>query len=219
MAFPRSSDSTSPLQEAAVLAELDRVLASREFSGADRLSRFLRFVVERTLAGDRDSLKESVIGTQVFDREPSYDPKADPIVRTAALRLRAKLDEYYAEPGRPYLIKFSMPKGAYLAAFEPRPQPIALPSPEVLDQPKLEESAGAHPEKQAAEQPRQAFPRKWLWITGVVVVIVLTGIAYPMLRPISPRTQPAQSTITSYPGRQEQPTLSPDGSQIAFVWD
>ena len=111
--FPTRSNSQEA-DESDVLAELDAILASREFGGADRLCRFLRFVVQRTLAGDRESLKESVIGTEVFDREPGYEVKIDPIVRTAALRLRAKLDDYYGLPGRPYRAgKISIPKGAY----------------------------------------------------------------------------------------------------------
>ena len=52
----------------AVRAQLDRILASPGFVNADRLSRFLRFVVERTLAGEGDQLKEYLLGTEVFDR-------------------------------------------------------------------------------------------------------------------------------------------------------
>src|SRR5271166_1074491 len=78
-----------------VRLELRRILASRQFEDADRLVRFLSFVVEETLAGRGGGLKESVIGVEVFGRAPGYDPKVDPIVRVQARRLRAKLEAWY----------------------------------------------------------------------------------------------------------------------------
>jgi hypothetical protein len=50
-----------PYSELLVLGELERLLASREFVSAGRAARFLRYAVERSLADDRDGLKESVI--------------------------------------------------------------------------------------------------------------------------------------------------------------
>ena len=88
---PLSEESSHPCSEQEIKEELERLLASREFSHAGRLSRFLRFVVERSLASDRDSLKESVIGAAVYDRGAGYDPKAAPIYAP-----RRRLDETLA---------------------------------------------------------------------------------------------------------------------------
>ncbi|MCP5119424.1 MAG: hypothetical protein GY953_52145, partial [bacterium] len=63
------------------------------------MSRFLRFTVEKALAGHGSELKEYSIGLEVFDRLDSYDPRTDPIVRVEARRLRSKLASYYAEEG------------------------------------------------------------------------------------------------------------------------
>jgi hypothetical protein len=84
-----------------VRRQLKSVLSSPVFTSSGRLSRFLEFVVERTLAGDGERLKEYVIGIEVFDRDASYDPRLDSIVRVEAARLRTKLAEYYAGHGRP----------------------------------------------------------------------------------------------------------------------
>ena len=62
------------------------MVASAGFADAGRLAPFLRFVVERTLAGE--PVKEAVIGVEVFHRPPDYDPRVDPIVRVEARRLR-----------------------------------------------------------------------------------------------------------------------------------
>src|SRR5690348_2827400 len=79
--------------------QLNRILSSKLFAQSARMSRFLRFTVEHTLAGKADELKEYLIGVEVFDRSPSYDPRVDPIVRVEARRLRSKLQSYYQMEG------------------------------------------------------------------------------------------------------------------------
>jgi hypothetical protein len=74
-----------------VLAQLDRILASAAFADAGRASSFLRFVVERTLAGREGEIKESGIAVEVLSRPPSFDSKSHPIVRVEAGRLRDRL--------------------------------------------------------------------------------------------------------------------------------
>ena len=75
------------------------MLASATFRQVGRLKRFLSFIVLETLLGRGDQLKEYVIGVQVFDKDSSFDPRADPIVRVQARRLRARLVRYYREEG------------------------------------------------------------------------------------------------------------------------
>jgi TolB-like protein len=81
--------------EADVRAELENILSSSQFSKSHRLSRFLRIAVEYLLDGRADTFKEYTIGIEVYERESSYDPAIDSIVRTEARRLRSKLKEYY----------------------------------------------------------------------------------------------------------------------------
>jgi adenylate cyclase len=103
----------------AIRAQLERILASRGFVTAGRLSRLLRHVVERTLAGQADQLKEYSVGMEVFDRDDKYDPRIDSIVRVEAGRLRGRLDEYYSREGAGDAVRISLPRGAYVALFEP----------------------------------------------------------------------------------------------------
>jgi serine/threonine-protein kinase len=97
---------------------LARVRASREFRRSPGLQRFLAFMVEAVLAGHTDEIKESVIGVEVFHRPPGYDPRADPIVRVQANRLRRKLERYYSTEGARDLIRISLPSGAYVPLLE-----------------------------------------------------------------------------------------------------
>jgi TolB-like protein len=94
------------------------------------MSRFLRFIVERTLAGDGERLKEYVIGIEVFDRDTSYDPRVDSIVRVEAARLRSKLAEYYAGDGKDDAVILTLPKGGYapIVRLEDRPAAVATPA-------------------------------------------------------------------------------------------
>jgi TolB-like protein/tetratricopeptide (TPR) repeat protein len=101
------------MNEEAVRAQLGRILASPQFEHSERLSRFLRLVVESAQKGD--ALKEYRIGVEVFDRGRDFDPRTDPIVRVQAAKLRSKLLEYYSSGGASDPLVISVPKGAYAA--------------------------------------------------------------------------------------------------------
>jgi TolB-like protein len=82
-----------------VRAEVDKILASVSFARNDRLSAFLRFIVDQELSGKGDQLKESILGVEVFGRRPDYDVRRDSVVRTEAGKLRDRLTRYYAAEG------------------------------------------------------------------------------------------------------------------------
>src|SRR3984957_14214473 len=102
--------------------QLERVLASAGFLRNERMGRFLRFLVERSLEGSDNQLKESVIAVEVFGRKPDHDPVQDSIVRTEAGRLRGRLAEYYVGAGEDDAIVIELPKGGYTPAFRFREQ-------------------------------------------------------------------------------------------------
>jgi hypothetical protein len=102
---------------AEVRAELDRVLRHPLFHNSARLSALLRFVVETTLTGRSEELKESVVGVEVFEKDPSYSTRDDPVVRVMSGRLRGKLAEYYQGDGRSDPIIIEFPRGGYVPSF------------------------------------------------------------------------------------------------------
>ena len=124
------------IPEADARAEVERVLASKGFASAGRLSRLLRYVVDKTLAGEADQLKEYAVGIEVFDRDDKYDPRLDSIVRVEAGRLRSRLDEYYNGAGAGAPMRITLPRGGYLAHFEVRPEPVANPRPDAPTPPR-----------------------------------------------------------------------------------
>src|SRR5512143_148437 len=82
-----------------VRAALAQVLRSSPFARAPQLRRLLPFLVDETLAGRSERLKEYVIGLEVFARPSSYDPRVDSLVRVEARRLRTALASYYSGEG------------------------------------------------------------------------------------------------------------------------
>lgn len=111
------------------LEQLARVHSSSGFVRNERMSRFLRFLVEQHLHGRDDDIKESVIAIEVFNRKPDYDPRQDSIVRTEAGRLRARLAEYYIGAGRTDPIIIELPKGGYIPTLRRAPEPAPVDRP------------------------------------------------------------------------------------------
>lgn len=109
---------SSEVSEAEVLEHLSSILQDRRFSSAERNASFLRYVVEKALAGKISEIKESVIAMEVYGRSSNYDPKSDSIVRVEATRLRQKLRSYYEEEGQAASIRFLIPSGTYVPRFE-----------------------------------------------------------------------------------------------------
>lgn len=100
-----------------ILIELQEVLASPHFCNSKRYPALLQYIVEKTLAGEADLLKERTLGVEVFDRPPTYDTNADTVVRYTAGEVRKRLSLYYSELGRRPRIRISLPAGSYVPEF------------------------------------------------------------------------------------------------------
>jgi hypothetical protein len=86
----------------------------------------LRFVVEQTLAGKTDALKERTLGVDVFARPSHYDTNEDPIVRVTAGEIRKRIAQYYQEPGHEEELRIDLPLGSYIPRFLPAAHAISI---------------------------------------------------------------------------------------------
>lgn len=109
--------SSGGLTEGAVRAQLQKILASVGFRNSERMQRFLRLAVERTLRGATADLKEFALGHDVFDRGSDFDPRTDSIVRVEARRLRKKLRAYYEREGQADAVLIEFHPGGYVPTF------------------------------------------------------------------------------------------------------
>jgi hypothetical protein len=103
-----------------VRQQLARIVGSTVLRDSLRLTHFLTFVVETTLAGDSDRIKAYTIAVGALDRRSDFDPQTDPIVRVEAGRLRHALSRYYAEAGRDDALVIELPRGTYVPTFSVR---------------------------------------------------------------------------------------------------
>lgn len=117
-----ASEKWIPITEAdqqAVRDQLARVLASLPFSTSKRYPALLNYIVERTLEGHTEGLKERTLGVEVFHRDPQYDTNADPVVRIAAGEVRKRLAQYYYDSAHVREIHIEVPPGSYVPEFRP----------------------------------------------------------------------------------------------------
>jgi hypothetical protein len=118
----------SPSEKASVLAQLELLLAHPLFFQSKRYPALLRFVVEQSLAGNSDQVKERSIGMEVFGRAPGYDANADPIVRVTAGEIRKRLAQYYYDRAHSEELRIELPTGSYVPVFQRHMETLELPA-------------------------------------------------------------------------------------------
>lgn len=167
----------SESEQHAVRAELNRLLESPAFRTSKRCRDFLKHVVEQTLTGPGDALKERSIGVDLFQLPPAFDPSQHTIVRVTANEIRKKLaQQYHSENGSAHPIRIELPAGSYKAEFK-------------------WEAPSAEPEIAVAPKP---LPR--LAIAGGLALLVLAvGIAIWQWRPVKSATPDARAASSSAP--------------------
>ena len=111
--LPASSDRKDAVKE-----QLDRLLLDPSFQRSKRYPSLLRFLVFRTLDGEADSLKERILGIEIFGRRPDYDTNEDPIVRVTVAEVRKRIQKYYEDPRHKNELHIVLPTGSYVPVFE-----------------------------------------------------------------------------------------------------
>jgi hypothetical protein len=164
-----------------IRAQLDLMVRDEVFRSSKRSVAFLRYVVEQTLKGSADQIKERTIGVEVFGRKPSYDTNLDHIVRTATTELRKRLAIYYGAEKHRLELRMGLIPGSYIPRFTlPAQTPDAVaehgiiaeltmtPQParvEPLPEPLIENSV-------AANVPvRRMAIRHWTYVLSTIVFL------------------------------------------------
>jgi hypothetical protein len=104
------------LERDEVRDQLRKILSSAAFHNSRRYAAVLKFIVDQTLDGFGDRLKERTIGIEVFDRPPDYDTATDHAVRSAVAEVRKRLAQYYMNGGRGEL-RIDILPGSYMPQF------------------------------------------------------------------------------------------------------
>jgi Tol biopolymer transport system component len=198
-----------------VRSALERVLTSRCFANAPALRRLLGYIVDNTLNGTGDALKEYAIGVDVFDRGVSFDPKTDTIVRVQARRLRSKLDEYYHTEGSDDAIVIEVAKGRYVPRF--RSQRPAGSRIAVFPAPHEPRASAATVNTVAIGVDVRSRVLHSALVVAIAFVVVLAALRLraPGVEPV---TSPAEYVpLTELTDSATAPALSPDGKMVTFI--
>jgi hypothetical protein len=171
---PASDDERKSVRQ-----QLERVLASPLFRNSKRYPALLRFVVEQSLDGNEDQLKERLLGINVFHRQPDYDTNQDTIVRLTAAEVRKRIAQYYQQPEHKGELRIHLNSGSYVPHFTPVEElaPVSqradyLPTPEagpvvvppvVFDQPA---------------RPAKPNRRPWFWAAVAAVVVIIAWLLF-----------------------------------------
>jgi Tol biopolymer transport system component len=180
---------------------LERIVRDGRFVHSRGLCRFLRFTVEETLGGRGETIKESVLGPEVFDRRGDFDPRLDPIVRIQAGKVRNRLEQYYQTEGSADEVIIEYPKGSYVPVFRRRPAAPTLP----------------------VEAPRRAGLRslggRLRWIAAAALTVGAMLAIWDWLRPKQRYAASAIEQITADTGTAIFPAISRDGNLVVYSSD
>jgi TolB-like protein/Tfp pilus assembly protein PilF len=167
------ADEQSAERDRLVRSHLEEVIASNAFAGSKRSQDFLQLVVEHALAGRFDSLRERMIGAEMFGRPIAYDTANDAVVRVKATEVRRKLAQFYHEAAKNPPVRIELPTGSYVPKFywEPLTPPHGEASP-----PASVEPAPAEENLDDEQEKTSLSPRATLHRTPYLLVSVLLGL-------------------------------------------
>ncbi|MEZ5316353.1 MAG: hypothetical protein R2752_03025 [Vicinamibacterales bacterium] len=192
----------------AIRAELDRVLASESFRGAERARSLLRFIVSESMEGRADRLKDYVLGAEALGRGEGFDPRTDPVARVEASRLRSRLDLYYAREGADDPVRILLPKGGYAPSFERRETGTSPADPAV--EPATPDAP--------SNLGRRGPPVAALAVVAIVAAVLATIAGWQLGRRARPAAGETRTDLVLPPTTDSiSMALSPDGRSLAFV--
>jgi len=174
---PEPAGTADPLPESEIRAELQRIMLSPEFRTSRRCLQFLEFVVEQTLAGLPNGLKERTIGVEVFGRALTYDTNVEGIVRIKASEVRKRLTLYYAGTGKDSVIRIELPVGTYVPLF-------SSTKPVEVEEPPVSHEAGEPPQEVelvriGSPAPASAGTRgqkPWIYVVPLLLFFLALGV-------------------------------------------
>lgn len=112
--IPRSEEEKDQVRR-----QMERLLSTAHFKNSRRYPALFRFIVEETLEGRGEFLKERLLGVQVFGRPAGYDTASDPIVRVTIAEIRKRIAQYYHEESHESEMRIELMPGRYEPEFFP----------------------------------------------------------------------------------------------------
>jgi hypothetical protein len=175
---PRSSVAAIAFTEVErnqVIEHLEEIFLSPVFRNSKRNCALLRYVVERTLDGLADQLKERTIGVEAFGRQPDYDTNVDHSVRSAAGEVRRRLAQYYMEYGAESSIRIELLPGSYVPQIHHLERPALT---EEVDSTVVLSGASLAVGDAKEPAPRAGHTWERIAAVGALVTLLALGLAF-----------------------------------------
>ena len=178
----RSSDRSSDAPDvpaAHIQQAVSEMFKSAPFRASKQSQHLLQYIIDHSLAGHVERLKERIIGAEVFGRAPEYDTNADPIVRARVAEVRKRLAQYYLGEGYAAPVRIEISPGSYLATFsiveQDAVKEASLPSLTVapVDSPETQASGLAATVAPPASVFRRLRPYLGWWVTGAILALLV----------------------------------------------
>ena len=175
-----------------VRQQMERLLETTHFRNSRRYPALFRFIVEETLQGRGEFLKERLLGVQVFGRPSDYDTAADPVVRVTVAEIRKRIAQYYHDETHDSELRIELLPGRYEPEFRPGPAvrhanegPFREPAAHGSVAPLPVEAPGPVPvESLAASVPRRSSAVRWLLgVAALALVVFASSLGWRTLHP------------------------------------
>ena len=207
--------------------ELAILLKTVHFANSKRYPALLIYVVEKTLAGKSDELKERILGIEVFHRSSDYDTNSDTVVRVAAGEVRKRLALVYHESESEHAIQITLPAGSYVPEFflrDSRQQPTLPVSVAPVTDQQIPQSL--------IDEPTTGVPSIWFrtprwkgWKPAAALTLMALVVGFAFLFRASHRKtsvdlfwQPVQASLNPViicPGALVRSADTPSGMMLA----
>lgn len=176
-----------------VRLQLERLLETAHFRNSRRYPSLFRFIVEETLEGRGEFLKERLLGVQVFGRPTNYDTATDPVVRVTVAEIRKRIAQYYHDESRAHELRIELLPGRYEAEFRRNRESFRRTPADSVDAiPRVSEILTGDsvspviPSARILAQPllRSARNKRQLWgVATAAVLLSAVGLAAWSFRP------------------------------------
>jgi hypothetical protein len=172
-------------EKEAVLRELESILSSPFFRTSNRSKQFLAYVVQHTLEGNDEPLKERTIGAKLFQRPAGYSTGDDPVVRVQAGEVRRRLEQYHHAALNQSPVRIELPVGSYVPEFRRVSVAVQHTEPARAEPPASEpaqvEAAPAAMLSVVETKPITKHRNRMVWIVPILCLALISVVVASVL--------------------------------------
>jgi hypothetical protein len=177
-----------------ILEQLERLLETHHFRNSRRYPALLRFIVEETLEGRGEFLKERLLGVRVFDRPADYDTAADPVVRVTIAEIRKRIAQYYHDEAHDDELRIELMPGSYEPEFRFRNAKVSTdPNSGAASNvrrlavvPPTVEAVVKEPAETGVVPGRRRWPLQLWYLLALPASVLIAVFAGPILHRVHP---------------------------------